>query len=213
MEPTLTGVQLDFDKITQDEWTLYLTGGQYLNFNQLRTVEPGIIHLREYDFEELLKYNVYYNPNKNQYNIIKEEKEPENICSYYGLHLGSFVIQGCSIKWQYPEDGCVKYVRGFSDGFNAGFEDKINKDKCEDGCKSFSIEFTTEFNTETTPCDNTGCDLSIGGERGTEFILDGYLLPNCPVAVIDCAESIGGESGTEFIPENRLYSTCTIAKV
>ena len=212
---SLEGVQIDYEKVKADEWNLYLTGGYYLQFNQLRAVSPGVISIRDYNFQELEIYDVYYNPNKNAYNIIlrTDENAPTNFCSYNGIHLGSFSIQGCTIKWQYPEDGCVHYTRAFQEGFDDGYDEYVTLEECGIGCKSYSIEFSTEFNTELGPCEPDECNNSIGGPTGTQFIPENYLLPECLVAVIDCADSIGGSSGTEFIVDNRVYENCVVARV
>lgn len=184
-ENTITGVQLDFDKILNDEWVIYITQGNYLSFNQLRVVSPGIINLKDsyHNFQELIKYDVFYNPSNNQYNISESKDETNNFCNS-AVHLGSFVIQGCRVKWMYPENDCITYQRGFQPDFSAGFRTKISKD-CEVGCQSFNIDFSTEFNTELNDCNLTFCDNSIGGADGTAFNVQGYLLPECVVCCIN----------------------------
>lgn len=181
----LEGVQIDYEKIKIDEWSLYFTGGYYLKFNQLRAVSPGVINIRDYDFLELEIYDVYFNPDKNSYNIIirTDENSPTNFCSYNGIHLGSFSIQGCSIKWQYPENGCVNYTRAFQGGFDDGYDEHVTLEECGIGCLSYSIEFSTEYNsTELIPCDASECTNSIGGISGRDYILENYLFPGCVIA-------------------------------
>jgi len=210
---SLEGVQIDYEKVKLDEWSLYFTGGYYLQNNQLRAVSPGVIHLPDYDFLELEVYDVYYNPRKNQYNVLLRDTEnaPDNFCSYNGIHLGSFTIQGCTIKWQYPEAGCVHYTRAFQDGFDDGYDEHVTLEECGLGCKSYSIEFSTEFNTELGDCEPNDCRNSIGAQDGTQYILGNFLLPDCVIARIDCGTSVGGADGTEFNTDNNLYRDCTIA--
>ena len=172
-----TGIGLDFEKIENDQWTLYFTAGSWLYNNQIATLEPAIIHLSPDDYSENIIYDVYFSRKYNAY-YIKEDKMD---CTQ-DLYLGGFMIIGCELRYFLPPHICEDteeiYVRAFDEAFNEGYEEP-KVDICGDICQPYNDDFGPDF---MYSCNPSPCDISIGGVSGTRYIVNNFLLPECIIA-------------------------------
>lgn len=148
---TITGVELDFEKMLEDEegYTIYFTSGVYETNAAIRTIEPAIIRLNINDYTDfnLEAFDIYYKPQTLTYSIIQQEAESTtNICPTYGIQLGGFVVNGCNLSFTYPKSIDVRYVRAYEDvSFDEGYENESEIIDITVDTLPFTPEFSPEF--------------------------------------------------------------------
>ena len=166
MFTTIKGVELDYDKLTPNDWTLYLTGGEFEGDGVSKQVPPAIIRLNKDDYidNQLDIFNLFYDPYKNKYTLTIQDGEdlPDNYCSSIGYHLGGFLVNDCELRFMYPVSDGIEYIRGFEDeSFDQGFIDNSTPiDTTLEPCQPFNFDFSLDFKTsdclDYEPTDGVG---------------------------------------------------------
>ena len=145
--PENYNVMLDISKTVQDKWRLHFTQGLYFFHGAMKQTPASVIHINKNDYEELIIYSLYFDPYTGVYEISK----PDEYCGS-GHFVGDFMINGCKLIFNPPQDECWKYIGSFSNGFSDGyFISGEFKNICTE-CR-YSIEFNNDFQNVTL-CEN-----------------------------------------------------------
>ena len=150
----LIDMRLDYDKMSNDQWVLYFTGGKFQGHDFIRYIEPSVMHLNKNNYlnNNLDIFDIFYDPFKNNYNIELRTSEFDLHTEWYydlGYHLGGFLINGDNLKFLYPAEKDVDYVNAFTNDFDEGFiEDSLIVDITDQTPSEFNYEFSFDFLVE-----------------------------------------------------------------
>ena len=191
----ITGIEIDTEKssATQEDWSLYFTGGEFLGINVKRTVNPAILHLKKSDYKECkginpCLYYLYYNPKTNQYTLWNQSDDLD-VCNDLGYMIGGFMVKDCKLTFVYAKDSDnCQYKRVFDQSYDLSYEHtEVYCSDCPDQSIFCSDMFTDAFQTDCIiqeTSDSNGCSSF------RKYSFDsGYEVQDCP---IDNSSSVSG---------------------
>ena len=145
-------VILDFARTFTDYWTLHFTDGIYFKHGTVKEIQPFMVELQPNDFKNQNNeiFNLYYNELSGGVYYKNKAEPPE--CSN-DKYIGGFMVNGCDLKYLFPKDQCLRYIREFDEEFSDKFVKEELYNICKYACTRFNISYNDDF--------ARGCEIGI----------------------------------------------------
>ena len=152
MKRTNREVILDFAKTLTDYWTLHFTDGVYFTNGSVKEIQPFMVELQPKDFKSMNNeiFNLYYNILTG---LVYYKNKTEDASCTNDKYIGGFIVDGCDLKFLFPKDQCLRYIREFDDEFTDEFIKRELYDICKYACTKFNISYGDDF--------AKGCEIGI----------------------------------------------------